>query len=112
MSLGERLYRLTLRAYPSDYRADYGSDMLRAFQALESDFRARGRLRYLRFLLAELGGTLSQAIRERLTQVRVQSSRGRLGLGVPTGGGPRKSGVADGWIQDSQEGSGQVGNIW
>jgi hypothetical protein len=31
MSLGERLYRLTLRAYPSRHRADYGSDMLEAF---------------------------------------------------------------------------------
>ena len=70
MSLGERLYRLTLWAYPSQHRSDYGSDMLEAFQALERDFRARGRLRYLRVLLAELPGLRSKAVRERLAQGR------------------------------------------
>ena len=99
MSLGEHLYRLTLRAYPSQHRADYGRDMLEAFQALERDFRARGRLRYLRFLLAELGGLLSQAVRERLARGSVQWSGGRF-----RGGGSKKGGATDGWIQDLRYG--------
>jgi putative ABC transport system permease protein len=99
MSLGERLYRWTLRAYPSHHRADYGPDMLEAFQALERDFRARGRFRYLQFLLAELRGLLSQAVRERLTRGSVRSSGGRF-----WGGGPRKHGATDGWIQDLRYG--------
>ena len=99
MSVGECLYRLTLRAYPSQHRADYGPDMLEAFQALERDFRARGRLRYLRFLLAELRGLLSQAVRERLAWGSVQPSGGRFG-----GDGSRKGGATDGWIQDLRYG--------
>ncbi len=99
MSLGERLYRLTLRAYPSHHRAAYGPDMLGAFRALERDFRARGRLRYLQFLLAELRGLLSQAVRERLTRGSVQPSGGPL-----MRGGPRKGGATDGWIQDLRYG--------
>ena len=99
MSLGERLYRLALRAYPSRHLADYGPDMLGAFQALERDFRARGRLRYLRFLLAELRGLLAQAVRERLAPSGSQWSGGPL-----KGGGRGRGGVMDGWIRDLRYG--------
>jgi putative ABC transport system permease protein len=99
MSLAERLYRLTLSAYPSHHRKDYGPDMLGAFRALERDFRARGRVRYAQFLLAELRGLVSEAARERFTRRRVHSFRGPSKRGRS-----RKGGVTDGWIQDLRYG--------
>jgi hypothetical protein len=50
LSLGERLYRLSLRAYPADFRDDWGDEMLVTLEARLLELRAAfGPVRMARF---------------------------------------------------------------
>ncbi len=52
----KRLYQTLLRLYPADFKASFAAEMLDTFARAAGDRRARGRLRYARFVLSELAG--------------------------------------------------------
>ncbi len=110
LSLGERLYRLSLRAYPADFRDDWGDEMLVTLEARLLELRAAfGPVRMARFWAAELAAVVRTAARLRLqgerSGARVGDSRDRTGIGS-SGGGP--SGRGGPHLRDSRHGAGRV----
>ncbi|MDX1646847.1 MAG: ABC transporter permease [Longimicrobiales bacterium] len=58
-------YRLSLRAFPADFRAAYQADLLQAFEDAVRDVRGAGTATRLRFALRSLGGAVRQGLAER-----------------------------------------------
>src|SRR5687767_6437652 len=61
----QRVYRMLLRLYPIDYRAEFANEMLAVFAQQAADKRRDGLLRYLEFLVHEYVGVLVNAAKER-----------------------------------------------
>lgn len=58
-------YRLCLRAFPADFRAAYGPDLLQAFEDARRDHRDAGAAARLRFWLRSVADLLRQGLGER-----------------------------------------------
>ncbi len=72
-SLGERVFRWLLRAYPKPFRRRYGPDMIQAYRELEAD--PKRRRSKAAFAVWILGDALSTALRTR-TSARIGRSTG------------------------------------
>lgn len=59
-----RLYGLSLRAYPTDFRSRFGREMSATFSAVADDLRDAGVLARLRFVCAETAAVIVSAARE------------------------------------------------
>ena len=75
-----RMYSLVLGAYPADFKAQFASEMLMVFEQRASQHRVHGELRFMTFLIKELGGLLSGALRERVGRDKVISAPPELAL--------------------------------
>jgi putative ABC transport system permease protein len=63
-SRADRLYRLLLRLFPSDFRGDFGSEMAAVFRDERADASKAGVLRLARLWLRTIGGIARTAPRE------------------------------------------------
>ena len=71
-------YQALLRLYPADYKASFAAEMLNTFMKATEACRAQGRLRFVRFTLAELVGIIIGAANEWVSKWTTDSSiRGR-----------------------------------
>lgn len=57
----KRLFEILLQLYPAGQRELFGTEMLRVFERAAEDHRARGRLAFARFAVAEAIGLLGGA---------------------------------------------------
>ncbi|HEX4169409.1 MAG TPA: hypothetical protein VHZ55_28440 [Bryobacteraceae bacterium] len=60
----KRVYQNLLRLYPADFQASFAAEMWNTFFKAEEEYRARGRLRFVHFALAELIGLVVGAATE------------------------------------------------
>ena len=100
-SLGERLYRISLRAYPADFRDDWGDEMLATLEARLLELRAVfGPFRMARFWAAELAAVVRTAARLRLQDERgranAAASKDRAGAAASGGEPPGRAGKGRG----------------
>jgi len=65
----KRIYRALLRFYPVGYRANFGTEMLDAFEKAAEDARALGRAVFLRFVLTEFAGLAMAACAEWISKL-------------------------------------------
>ena len=65
-SRADRLFRLLLRLFPSEFRGDFGDEMSAVFRDARADADAAGRLGIVRLWWRTLGGTFKTAPREHL----------------------------------------------
>lgn len=65
-----RIYLTLLKLYPSGYRANFGAEMLGAFEKAAEDARALGTAVFVRFVLTECAGLAMGACAERLSKLR------------------------------------------
>jgi len=90
------LFRMALRAFPVDFRAAHGPEMLDAFRRERSRrLRSAGRLAAHRYVLRAVWDALRAGWTER-TRSGVPAGHGRPPQGEPNGGG----GVMRGWTMD------------
>ena len=80
-----------MRIYPADYRLAFEVEMQAAFDRSAKEHRDRGRLPYLRFLMKELAGLGTGAIREWIAKSR--TSRSVRARTLPDLGNMRPAGV-------------------
>jgi len=74
--LAARLYRFTLRAFPSGHRAVYGDEMVDAFaRALDTRRHERGRSQAMRFLAAACADAVRSGLGERRRHSRLAPPR-------------------------------------
>ncbi len=75
----KRAYQTLLRLYPADYKELFAAEMLATFVKADEECRAKGRLRFMRFVFAELMGLLTGAVTEWALQLSTgRSVRDRL----------------------------------
>jgi hypothetical protein len=60
----KRVYQTLLQLYPADYKALFAAEMLNTFVKADEECRAKGRLRFMRFVFAEMMGLLAGAVTE------------------------------------------------
>ena len=63
-SRADRLFRLLLRLFPSEFRGDFGEEMSTVFRDARADATKAGRLGMVRLWWRTLGGSLKTAPRE------------------------------------------------
>ncbi len=63
------IYLALLRLYPSSYRANFGAEMLEAFEKAAGDARALGTAVLMRFVLAEYAGLAMGACAEWMSKL-------------------------------------------
>ena len=83
--IGDRLYRVLLRAYPRPFRERYGAELADGFAYLRASAAAQGRWPVVRLWARTVVDTLRSGVRERLSS-RGYRSRGGGGVRLPASG--------------------------
>ncbi len=69
MPLKNKIYQALLRLYPAGYRANFGAEMLDAFEKASEDAQALGAAVFVRFVLTEFTSLANGAVAEWMSKL-------------------------------------------